>query len=489
MSLDAEGLRKVITNRMGDEKVIVVSNREPYIHSYVGEAIRYNAQVSGLITALEPVMYACGGTWVAHGSGDADREVVDEHDRVGVPPEEPRYHLKRVWLSKAEEEDYYYGFSNQGLWPLCHLAYTRPLFRWQHWQAYKEVNQKFAKAVLEEAGSDPAWVFIQDYHFALLPKMLKEARPDLRVAHFWHIPWPSPEVFEICPWREEVIEGLLGNDLMGFQIQFHCNNFLSTVQRGLECVVDYEHFAVARKGHRTLVRPYPVSVDYAAITAASQSPEVAAEGQKLRSELGLRGLIVGVGVDRIDYTKGIPERFLAIDRFLEKYPDYQKRFTFLQIGPISRIHIEEYKDLNDQLYHLMVEINHKYEQDHWVPIRILKADYPRQALLAFFQLADLCIVSSVHDGMNLVAKEFVAARPDNSGVLVLSEFTGAARELGDAVMVNPYDIDAFADAIKTALEMSPDEQERRMSRMRESVEENGVYDWAARMVTDLSRLS
>ncbi len=485
---NAEHNASEIAQRLGGKKLIVVSNREPYIHSYVGEEIEWSTPASGLVTALEPVMSACGGTWIAHGSGDADREVVDDEGKLLVPPGEARYSLKRVWLSKEEEQGYYDGFANRGLWPLCHLAYTRPRFDKWEWQTYKDVNRKFANAVLEEVGSDNALVFIQDYHFALLPRMLKEEHPEMVVAQFWHIPWPNPEAFSICPWGEEILDGLLGNDLLGFHIQYHCNNFLSTVERSLEAVEDYEHFSVLRQGHQTFVRPFPISVDGRSMFEQAQSPEVLADVERLRHTMALRGQLIGIGVDRVDYTKGIPERFRAIDRFLEQYPQYHKRFTFLQVGPLSRIHIAEYQALNDELYHLMVEINRKYGADHWVPIRILKANYPRKELLSFFRLADVCIVSSLHDGMNLVAKEFVSACRDDS-VLILSCFTGAARELDEALLINPYHIDGFADAIKVALEMPQEERERRMHRMRQIVFENDVYDWATRVFTEMSRLS
>lgn len=378
MANNTEHKTNEIAQRLGEKKLIVVSNREPYFHSYMGEEIKFSTPASGLVTALEPVVSACGGTWIAHGSGDADREVVDDVGKILVPPGEACYTLKRVWLSKEEEEGYYYGFANRGLWPLCHLTYTRPRFDEREWQAYKEVNRKFADAVLEEIGSDSALVFIQDYHFALLPRMLKEERPELVVAQFWHIPWPNPEGFRICPWGEEILHGLLGNDLLGFHIQYYCNNFLSTVERRLEAVEDYEHFSVLRQGQKTLVRPFPISIDCKAMSQQAQSPEVQADAERLRQTLGLRGQQIGIGVDRVDYTKGIPERFLAIDRFLERYPEYHKKFTFLQVGPVSRIQIPEYQALNDELYHLMVQINRKYGADHWVPIRILKANYSRR---------------------------------------------------------------------------------------------------------------
>jgi alpha,alpha-trehalose-phosphate synthase [UDP-forming] len=486
---DADRLRDVISAQLWTGKLIVVSNREPYVHTRRGDAIRVSAPAGGLVTALDPVMRTCGGTWVAHGGGDADRAVVDAHDRVAVPPDRPRYSLRRVWLTEAEEQAYYYGFANQALWPLCHVAYTRPRFKSEHWRVYQEVNRRFAEAVLEEAGDEPAWVFIQDYHFALLPRLLKERRPDLFLAHFWHIPWPNPEIFAVCPWAEEIVEGLLGNDLLGFHTPFHCNNFLGTVKRTLEAIVDHDDGLALRQGHRTVVRAYPISVDAEAISAEARSCESAMKAGNLREELGLSGKMVGVGVDRVDYTKGIPERLQAIDRFLEKYPQYQGRFTFLQIGPESRVGIDEYRELNEEIDQLVAEINGRYGRDGWLPIRVLKENFPQSDLIKLFMLADLCIVSSLHDGMNLVAKEFVSARPDGNASLLLSRFTGAARELDCAIPINPYDAERFADAICQALEMPPEERRRRMEAMRTVVGENSIYDWAVNVVTDIRRLA
>lgn len=489
MSTDPQQLRSVVAQWVGEKKLIVVSNREPYMHNFVGGELKCTTPASGLVTALEPVMCACGGTWIAQASGNADRELVDDNGRIPVPPQASNYWLKRIWLSKQEEEGFYDGFANQALWPLCHLAYTRPRFDPEQWRTYKAVNWKFAQAVLEEAGSDPALVFVQDYHFALLPKLLKQERPDLSIALFWHIPWPSPQAFATCPYGDELLEGLLGNDLLGFQTPHHCNNFMRSVDSALENIVDYEHLTVTHRGNRTLVRPFPVGVDCEALSRYARSPEAVEHADRLKRELGLSDKIVGLGVDRIDYTKGIPERFLAIDRFLEKYPEYRNWFTFLQIGPVSRININEYKALNDELYHLMIDINHKHGEDHWTPIQIMKGNHSRQALVAYFLLADVCIVSSLDDGMNLVAKEFVSARAEGNAALILSRFAGAAGELSDAVLVNPYDTDGFADAIKNALAMPAEEKERRMARMWQVVAENNTYSWAARVITELGRLT
>src|SRR5688572_26032445 len=254
-------LEEVARTRLGGAKLIVVANREPYIHRYRDGEIEWVRPAGGLTTALDPVMRACGGVWVAHGSGTADRATADAMGRVRVPPDDPSYTLRRVWLTPEQEEGYYYGFANSTLWPLCHQVYQRPTFDPAHWAAYREVNELFAAAVLEEARGGPAVIFVQDYHFALLPRLLKDARPDLVVAQFWHIPWPNPETFRVCPWAGELLDGLLGNDLLAFHTQNHCNNFLETVDRAVESRVCRERFSVRRDGRETQVRPFPISVD------------------------------------------------------------------------------------------------------------------------------------------------------------------------------------------------------------------------------------
>jgi trehalose 6-phosphate synthase len=446
---------------------------------------------SGLVTAIEPVLDACDGTWIAHGSGNADAEVVDTHDRLRVPPDDPRYTLRRVWLTKEEEEGYYYGFANEGLWPLCHIAHTRPLFRAADWQYYQEVNRKFMTAVLEEIENvaKPV-VLVQDYHFALLPRMIKEKRPDARVAIFWHIPWPNPEAFGICPWQRQLVDGLLGADLIGFHIQSHCNNFLETVDRVVESRVDWEHFSALRQDHRTLVRPFPISVAFTDDDAAGNNdtgfdyPERSA----LLRSLGAEAMFMGIGVDRVDYTKGILERFLAIERFLEKFPSYQGKFTFVQIGAPSRTHIKRYHDLLAEVEAEAERINWRFQGGKWKPIVFLKRQHSHQEIEPYYRAADLCLVTSLHDGMNLVAKEFLAARRDERGVLILSQFTGAARELRDALLVNPYDIDQTAEAIRAALEMEPEEKQLRMHRMRKYIREHNIYQWAGNLITELVEL-
>jgi len=480
----AERLSVHVRSRLGDSRLFVVSNREPYFHTRQGKTINAIVPASGLVTALEPVLCACDGTWIAHGSGDADRDVVDRNDRLRVPPDDHRYTLRRVWLSKEEEEGYYYGFANEGLWPLCHIAHTRPIFRASDWKHYQLANQKFADAVLEEIdGVERPVLLAQDYHFALLPRLIKKERPDARVAIFWHIPWPNAEAFSICPWQRELLEGLLGADLIGFHIQSHCNNFLQTVDRTLESRVEWEHFAVNREEHRTTVLPFPISVEFRESSPAVESAYI--ERGTLLRELGIEATFLGVGVDRVDYTKGIQERFLAIERLLEKHPAYRGRFTFIQIGAPSRTHIKRYHDLLAEVEAEAERINWKFASGKWKPILFRKGQHSHEEIDRFYRMADVCLVTSLHDGMNLVAKEFIASRHDDQGVLILSIFTGAARELHDALLVNPYDVEQTADAIRTAVEMRADDRQARMQRMRKIVREQNVYRWAGNLISTL----
>lgn len=483
-------LKEQVCTLLQKRLLFVISNREPYIHERRGKKIECLVPASGLVTALEPVLKACGGTWIAHGSGDSDREVVDDQCKIRVPPEEPQYVLKRVWLTKEEEKGYYYGFSNEGLWPLCHIAHTRPSFRAEDWGYYETVNKKFAAATLEELeDAEGPLILIQDYHFALLPRLIKEKRPDSRVALFWHIPWPNPESFSICPWQREILHGMLGADLIGFHIQFHCNNFLDTVDRALESRIDWEHFAVERGGQTSLVKPFPISIAFPdQSTASTKNNATKLSKESLLKDLGIKGKYLGVGVDRIDYTKGILERFRGAERFLEKYPAYQGEFTLVELGAPSRIHIKEYHDLIAAVDVEVDRINWRFKTKEWQPIVFLKKHHSHEEIKPFYETADLCLVTSLHDGMNLVAKEYISARDDESGVLVLSQFTGASRELRDALIVNPYDIEEMAETIRTALEMDLTEQKARMRSMRETLRNRNIYYWAADLISALAQV-
>ncbi|MCC6528520.1 MAG: trehalose-6-phosphate synthase [Polyangiaceae bacterium] len=484
----AERLHATLTKHLHDERIVILANREPYIHDRGAEGVRVLHPASGLVTALEPVMRACSGVWVAHGSGSADRDTVDGKDRVRVPPGEEAYVLRRVWLSEAEEQGYYYGFSNEGLWPLCHLAHARPVFRAEDWEHYVRVNRKFADAVCEEVEGDDPIVLVQDYHFALAPKMIRERLPRATIIAFWHIPWPNAERFGICPWREELLAGLLGASVVGFHTRQHCNNFVDGVDAFMESRIDREATAVVQGERRTLVRPYPISIEWP-VHWLSEVPPVAQARAEVRAELGLApDALVGVGIDRLDYTKGIEERLAAVDQLLLRYPEFRGRFTFLQVAAPSRTKIERYRELNERVEALAAEIDARWSTERYHPIVLLRTHHEPTAVYRYFRAADLCYVSSLHDGMNLVAKEFVAARDDEHGVLLLSQFTGAARDLTEALIVNPYDLRQASDALAAALHMPADEQRARMRSMRRLLSEFNVYRWAGRMLVDAAEL-
>ena len=484
-----ESLKELIKDKLKDYLFIVASNREPYVHKYSREKIVHFQPASGVVTALDPVLQACEGIWVAHGSGDADRKVVDEKGRIKVPPDAPKYTLKRIWMNKAEENGYYYGFANESLWPLCHIVYTKPKFSESDWNYYKLINERFAKAILEEIDEKEAFIFLQDYHLTLVPKIIKAANPKVKIALFWHIPWPNPEVFRICPWKKEILEGLLGADLLGFHLHYHVDNFLETINHNLEAKVDKVASSVVYGGIETLVRPYPISIDFEKISKEASSKEVQKDIERIKEELGITGELIGIGTDRIDYTKGILEKFRAIDRFLEKYPEYQGRFVYIQIGSLSRIHLDTYKNLNDEINSLVERINWKYSSDSWTPIIFIRKYYTPRELLAIYRMANICLISSLHDGMNLVAKEYVAASPEDKGMLVLSQFTGAARELMDTITFNPFNAEECAEAIKQALTLPEEERSERMEKMKATVQENNIYRWSAKIIQSLLRLS
>ncbi|MBE2282409.1 MAG: trehalose-6-phosphate synthase [Prosthecobacter sp.] len=482
-----ESLAELIERRLGGAKLIVVSNREPHLHRYgEGGDLECVSTTGGLATALRPILAASQGTWIAHGAGNADRDTVDEHDRIAVPPANPCYTLRRVWLTPDQEEGYYYGFANEGLWPLCHIVFRRPVFRIANWNAYQEVNRIFAQAVIEEAGSGPAVVFIQDYHFCLLSRMIKEmGGTNLTVAQFWHIPWPNHEVFRTCPWSQELVDGLLGNDLLGFHTRNHCQNFFETVDRSFEAMVDREGWRVSRGGHITSVRPFPISIDFMANETLASSAEVDAAMGKWRKRLRLGDRLLGVGIERLDYTKGIPDRLRALDYFIERHPEWHGKFTFVQIAAPSRTHLPEYQAVDDEIEALIEQLNWRWGREGWQPVLFLKQQHGTVDMMALHRLCRFFIVNSLHDGMNLVAKEFVASRTDDDGVLILSKFTGASRELDAALAIHPFSIHETMAAIHQALVMDAEERARCMKSMREKVARNNVYRWAGSILSQL----
>jgi alpha,alpha-trehalose-phosphate synthase [UDP-forming] len=485
----AERLRISMQGKLKGSRLFAVSNREPYEHSRQGNTVTWSVPPSGLVTALEPVLRASDGIWIAQGTGGADKETADELGRLRVPPDHPQYTLHRVWLSQEEEAGFYFGFANEGIWPLCHIAHTRPVFRGEDWEQYRAVNRKFAAVVLDEMrGENEPVVLVQDYHFALLPRMIKERRPDARVAIFWHIPWPNPEAFGICPWQRELLDGMLGADLIGFHIQAHCNNFLETVDRTLESRIDWEHFAVNRRDRLTTVRPFPISVAANGNGESAGGDASAPERAALYHELGGRPQYLGLGVDRVDYTKGILERLRGVERLFDLYPAYREKFTFIQIGAPSRTHIKRYQDLMTEVEEEVERINRRLRTGAWRPVVFLNQRHSHAEIQPYYREADVCLVTSLHDGMNLVAKEYVVARKDEQGALILSRFTGASHELADALVVNPYDTDELAHAIHAALSMPAEERKARMQRMRAVVLENNVYRWAGDLIGELAAI-
>jgi trehalose 6-phosphate synthase len=481
---NAARLRSALKQHLQGERIVVLANREPYIHERTNGDIRVLHPASGLVTALEPVMRACSGVWVAHGGGSADRETADAMSRIRVPPGEESYVVRRVWLSEDEENGYYYGFSNEGLWPLCHVADIRPTFRTEDWEHYVQVNRRFAEAVCEEVDSDDPVILVQDYHFALAPRMIRDVLPRATILTFWHIPWPSAERIGICPWAEEIITGLLGSSIVGFHTQQHCNHFIDAVDAFVESRIDRETNAIMQGARRTLIRPYPISIEWP-VHWLNEVPPASECRRDVRRELGVpEDCFLGVGVDRLDYTKGIEERLHAVGTLLERYPEYRENFVFVQIAAPSRTRITRYRELNERIEALASEINARWATPRKPAVMLRRFHHEPAAVFRYFRAADLCYVSSLHDGMNLAAKEFVAARDDGLGVLVLSRFTGAARDLTEALIVNPYDPREAADALAAALRMPLDEQRERMESMRRMVSEFNVYRWAGRMLID-----
>lgn len=481
-----ERLQQTIQKSLEDYLLVVVSNRQPYSHVYQNGKLICQRQPGGLVTALTPVMEATDGLWIASANSPHDRLPLDEDGTVKLPPENPSYRLKRIFLSKEDMNGYYYGYSNEGIWPLCHIAYERPIFRASDWAAYQRVNQIFAKAIAEQVGSRKAFVWIHDYHLMLVGKYLKEMGcTNIITACFWHIPWPNPEVFQICPQKKELLAGMLAYDLLGFHIKYHCDQFLASVDKELESRIDREKISVTYQEHETFVRNFPISVDFNAISEFAATERAVKRGREIRENTFSLDKKLFVGVDRVDYTKGIVERLRGIDRFCEKYPEYKEKFVFFQIGEISRLRIPRYKQLNDEINALVEEINWKHSQGSWAPITLTRSYMNYSDILSLYRTSDACLVSSLHDGMNLVAKEFIAARPDLGGALILSEFTGAARELTDAFIVNPYDSESIADAMLQVMTMTDADKEKRMQKMRAAVEENNIFRWAARVLAQL----
>jgi trehalose-6-phosphate synthase len=484
-----QALRQLVETQLKSAQVLIVSNREPYIHNRGPDgSIAVQVPASGMVTAMEPTVRACAGVWIAHGSGTADREVVDRYDHVAVPPDDPQYTLRRVWLTPEQEAGYYYGFSNEGIWPLCHLAYVRPEFRAGDWRAYEEVNAKFAETCAAEAATDSPVILIQDFHFALLPKLIRAKVPKATIALFWHIPWPNAETFGVCPWKSEMLLHMLSADILGFHTRYHCQNFLDTVDRFIECQIDREHMTITHQGHVCRIASYPISIEWPPRWLKGL-PDVPACRAAVRERLGIGAhVFLGLGVERWDFTKGIIERFHALEILLERNPRQRGRISLLQVAAPSRSQLPAYQELQKHTLAEVERINAKFGEPDWRPIVLIGEHQEPRRIFELYRAADFCLVNSLHDGMNLVAKEFVAARDDEDGVLILSTFTGASKELVEALLINPFDVTETADAMEAAMRMGREERHGRMSLMRRSVKENNVYRWAGRLLMDLARI-
>lgn len=482
----AERLKQFTKDLLKNRTIIAVSNLEPYIHTKAGNSTTYHVPASGLITAIEPIMQACGGIWIAQGSGNADKLVVDEHDKMQVPPEEPKYTLKRIWLTEKEIKGFSYGLSDQAMYPLFHMAHTRPTFNENDWDEYNHVNEKFAASILAEIKhlKKPV-IFIQDFQFTLLPRMIKEKRPDATIGLFWHIPWVSAESFSICPWKKEIVDGMLGADLIGFHTQLYCNNFIDTVGHELEALINYEQFTITRNAHVSLIKPFPISIAFYQEEKTEIKYKETPEGEALLKSLGIHTKYIGIGVDRLDYIKGILDRFTGIEIFFELYPSMKEQLTFIQVSSPSETTSKKYLDFVNTVEKEVERINAKLKTKNWKPIIFMPKHHSHKELVEYYKIADFCLVTSLHDGMNLVCKEYVASRDDEKGVLILSQFAGAAKELKDALVINPYNGKQTAEAIHTALEMPFTEQTKRMRKMRAVVKNYNIYRWSAEFLKTL----
>jgi trehalose 6-phosphate synthase len=470
------------------ERVIVLANRAPFKHEWSGDRVVATRSASGLVTALEPLLETYSGTWVAHTAGSADASVVDASGGIAVPPANPQYRLRYVSLPDDQYGGYYYGFANEGLWPLCHTVNVQPVFRRRDYEMYRAANTRFAEVVAEEAAGGSPLVLVQDYHFALAPRLLRRRLPHSRVVAFWHIPWPRPRTFRNCPWALDLLEGLLGSDIVGLQTDDDCRNFLGCVEALPGADVDLVEGSIEYRGRVIVVRAYPVGID-CAHDAMQTAPPVAECREQLCRELDLpAGIRIGVGVDRMDYTKGINEKFLAIERLLESQPALAGQFAFIQIAEPSRDCLDAYRTARSEVVATSERINARFGTGAVLPIRLLERHHEPADVYRYYRAADFCYVASLHDGMNLVAKEFVSARSDERGVLVLSQFAGAGRQLRAALLVNPLRIAQSADAIAQALCMPPIEQAKRMRVLRDNVRSFDASWWARQMINDARML-
>ncbi len=486
--------------------LILLSNREPYEHVRTegdaspddAAAVTLRRPPGGLVSALDPTMQRTHGTWVAWGSGSADREHADEHARVMVPPEDPSYTLRRVWLDDEDVEQYYLGFANSALWPLCHLLLQHYEFHGEYWTRYREVNARFADAVAEEVARAPgeAVVWIQDYHFAVAPLLLRErlaAKGERAFLHqFWHIPFPPPDILRLLPTEAQigVVRGMLGNDLLEFHTDRYAMNFMDCVAAVLpDAEVRRELKRVRVDGREIHVGVFPISIDVERYESAARSPEGARRAAELRAQHATGDRTLGVSVDRIDYTKGIPERLRALDQLWEQSPELRGRLTFVVVATPSRGEIASYHALEEEVLSGVAAINERWGTPEWTPIVLHHESLDADQLAAIYRAGDLCLVSSLQDGMNLVAKEYLACNVDEQGVLVLSRLTGAAEEIEGAVLINPFNVDGVVEGLREAIAMPIEERRRRMSCMREQLCAATIFDWLEAILARVDQLA
>ncbi|HET9440784.1 MAG TPA: trehalose-6-phosphate synthase [Longimicrobiales bacterium] len=465
------------TEALPNRRFVVVSNREPYEHVYDdrGGGIDVRRPAGGLTSALDPILQATEGIWIAWGSGDADFDVADEAGRVRVPPETERYTLHRVRLDQRDIEEYYLGYSNQVLWPLCHYRPALTRIRARHWARYEAVNRRFAEAAAQDIGEQPAAVWFQDYHLARAPMTMRDRARNATLAQFWHIPFPSPEIFRIATRAPLILEGLLANDLLGFHLPSYVANFLRSVHQELGLPIDFERRCVQLPTHTCWVRALPISIDIDEYRRAATVPDAQPRMRRLRERFAPNQEVLGIGVDRMDYSKGLEEKLKALDFLWDRYPEWRENFTFVQVAVPSRTDIEAYDQLSDKVERMAWSINERYRTEQWTPVHLLKESLPAERLALLYRTADICVISSLQDGMNLVAKEFVTSQVDKHGVLMLSKFAGAVEEMVGCVEINPYDPEDLADHLHETLRMPPMERITRMTQLQNSM--RSIYDW------------
>ena len=466
----------------------IVTNRQPYRHEYAsddGGDVTVDRPCGGVVAALDTVAQRHEATWIAWGDGEADREVCDPNDRITVPPDDPAYTLERVWLDEEDVKGYYEGYANRVLWPLCHGAMGAFEYDVDHWLRYRDVNRQFAERVRETV-DEGATVWFQDYHFALAPAMIRDA-VDGPLVHFWHIPWPPADIFRYCPQRQELLEGLLATDLLGFHVEEYVERFLDCVEAFVpDARVDRNRKTVKTNGQSTRLSAFPLGVDVESI--AREASQAHGIESSLRDRYNIKGQLL-LGVDRLDYTKGIPERLRAIEHLLERSPRHRCQFTVVQKSIPSRENIPAYQRLQSEVEQVVDRINDRFATDDWQPVVTIDDYLPTETLYGLYRATDVMLVTPICDGMNLVAQEFVAAQSSPDGVLVLSEFAGAHEFLGDGVLsINPYDTPAHADAIERAIDMGVGERMRRMRELRSAVDELDIETWAPSVLAATSSI-